>query len=126
MKKKKLPTGKLPSDLLERLLREYPGARDDRLIVGPKIGEDAAIIEPSDNYLVVKSDPVTFATDEIGWYVVNVNANDLATRGAKPKWFQSTILLPERKTTKEMVESIFSQISDACKKLDVAVVGGHT
>lgn len=123
---KYLPLGKLSPDLLEGLLKKYPSIQDPRLVVGPKIGEDAAIIDFKDKYLVAKTDPITFATDEIGWYAVNVNANDIATRGAKPKWFQSTILLPEGKTTEELVDKIFSQISSACNELGVAVIGGHT
>jgi len=121
-----LPLGKLKYNLLEEFLQKYRGIEDKRLIVGPKIGEDAAIISLPDRYLVAKSDPVTFATDEIGWYAVNVNANDIAVRGARPRWFQSTILLPEEKTTKDLVEKVFSQISLACKELKVAIVGGHT
>lgn len=121
-----LPLGKLNPHLLEKLLLKYPGVEDSRLVVGPKIGEDAAIIDLPDRYLVAKTDPITFATDEIGWYAVNVNANDIATRGAKPLWFQSTILLPEGKTTEELVDKIFGQISSTCKELEIAVVGGHT
>jgi len=118
--------GKLNPNFLEKLMKNYPGVEDNRLIVGPRIGEDAAVIDFNNRHLVAKTDPVTFVSDEIGWYAVNVNANDLATRGAKPRWFQSTILLPENKTTEEMVEKIFSQISYACKELDVAIIGGHT
>lgn len=121
-----LPLGKLNLEILESLLNKYKSARDSRLVVGPRIGEDAAIIDFGATYLVAKTDPITFATDEIGWYVVNVNANDIATRGAKPKWFQSTILLPERKTTEELVDKIFNQISSACNELEITVVGGHT
>lgn len=123
---KTLPLGKIKADLLESLLKRYPGAEDGRLVVGPKIGEDAAVIDFGDRYVVVKTDPVTFAADEIGWYAINVNANDLATRGARPRWFQSAILLPEGKTTEELVEKIFSQVSHACRELGIAIVGGHT
>ena len=37
--------------------------------------------------LLAKTDPITFATDRIGWYAVNVNANDIAVAGGTPKWF---------------------------------------
>jgi hydrogenase maturation factor len=123
---KKLKLGKLPSSLLAELLEKYSGARDARLAVGPKVGEDAAAIDFNDRYLIAKTDPITFVTDEIGWYAVNVNANDIATRGSRPRWFQATILLPENKTRKETVEKIFYQISHACKELGIAIVGGHT
>jgi hydrogenase expression/formation protein HypE len=123
---KKLPLGKLDFSLLDKMLNKYQSKKDSRVIIGPKLGEDAAVIEYQDRYLVVKTDPITFATEEIGWYVVQVNANDIATRGATPKWFQATILLPEKKTTEALVDKIFSQIYDACNKLNIMVIGGHT
>ncbi|MGC8880625.1 MAG: AIR synthase related protein, partial [Anaerolineae bacterium] len=81
-----LPVGKLPADYLDALLTRYRRP-DARLIVPPQVGEDAAVIDMGDRYLVAKSDPITFATDEIGWYVVHVNANDIACAGAVPRWF---------------------------------------
>jgi hydrogenase maturation factor len=124
---KSLHVGKLSMPLLSSLL-EYNGIKDDKVVLGPKIGEDAAVVdfdERIEKYLVIKTDPITFATKEIGWYVVNVNANDIATKGARPKWFLTTILLP-LKTTEENVKKTFSQISEACKELGIAIVGGHT
>ncbi len=124
--KKKLPLGKLDLSLLEKLLKKYQSKPDSRVVIGPKLGEDAAVIDYPDRYLVAKTDPVTFATEEIGWYAVQVNANDIVTRGAVPKWFQATILLPENKTTEVLIDRIFSQIYHACNKLNVTVIGGHT
>ena len=120
-----LKPGKLPPDLLQRLLSSYTSA-DPRVIVGPAVGEDAAIIEMGDRYLIAKSDPITFATDAIGYYAVVVNANDIATRGGEPKWFLATLLLPEQTTSVALVESIFAQIAQACKSFGIALVGGHT
>jgi len=119
------PPGKLPAEHLARLLRRY-GRADARLVIGPCPGEDVAVIDMGDRYLVAKSDPITFATDEIGRYVVNVNANDIACSGAKPHWFLATLLLPEGKTDLPLVESIFAQIAQACTELDITLVGGHT
>lgn len=119
-----LKTGKLPPELLARLL-EHRGAPDRRVVLGPSIGEDAAVVRLGKERLVLKTDPVTYAADLIGWYAVNVNANDVVTRGARPAWFQSAILLPPGSDEK-LVESIFKQISDACKGLGIAVTGGHT
>ena len=90
------------------------------------IGEDAAVIDMGDKYLVAKTDPITFATDVIGYYAVNVNVNDIVCMGAEPKWFQSTILLPEKNTTEELVENIFKNIHDTCKSMNITVIGGHT
>jgi len=120
-----LPAGKLPHDLLDRLLRRFAPS-DPRLIVGPQMGEDAAVIDFADRYLVAKTDPITFATDEIGWYAVNVNANDIAVMGATPCWFLATVLLPAGKATPELAERIYGQLAAACDELDIALVGGHT
>jgi hydrogenase maturation factor len=120
-----IPAGKLPAELLRKLLARY-AVSDPRVVVGPGIGQDAAIIDMGDRYLVAKADPVTFATDEIGWYAVHVNANDVACCGATPRWFLATILLPEHSTSAEPVESIFAQIAEACRELGVSLCGGHT
>ncbi|MFQ6097025.1 MAG: AIR synthase family protein [Armatimonadota bacterium] len=121
----RLPIGKLDLDLLRRLLADYQ-REDPRVILGPTIGEDVAVIEMGRTCLVAKTDPITFATDEIGWYAVQVNANDVATSGAVPRWFMATILLPDNSATEGLAEDIFKQIADACEGLDVTLVGGHT
>jgi hydrogenase expression/formation protein HypE len=120
-----LPVGKLPAEHLARLLAKHTRP-DPRLVVGARPGEDAAVIDMGDRYLVAKTDPITFATDEIGWYAVNINANDIACAGAAPRWFLVTLLLPESKTGVELVESIFEQIASACDQLGVTLAGGHT
>lgn len=120
-----LPTGKLPLEMLQKLLACCRSA-DPRVIVGARVGEDAAIIDFGDRYLVAKSDPITFATDRIGWYAVHVNANDIATRGASPRWVLATLLLPEGKATFSLAEAIMEQMAAASRELGISVVGGHT
>jgi hydrogenase maturation factor len=120
-----LPAGKLPLPFLEKLLTRF-APNDPRIIVGPRAGEDAAVFDLGDRCLVAKTDPITFATSEIGWYAVNVNANDVAVMGARPRWFLATVLLPAGKATGEMAESIFRQIYEACAALGVSLAGGHT
>ena len=121
-----LPPGKLPAALLEELLGQQEPVPDPRLVIGPRPGEDAAVIDFGDRLLIAKSDPITFATDAIGYYAVNVNANDIASMGGTPRWFLATLLLPEQDTTPELVREIFSQIREACHALQVSLAGGHT
>ena len=118
-------TGKLPPDFLERLLKKI-NLEDPDVVIGPRVGEDAAVLDIGDKYLVAKTDPVTFVEEKIGWYCVNVNANDVATMGAKPRWFLATLLLPERKTDESLVEKIFDDINESCNSLGVTLCGGHT
>jgi hydrogenase maturation factor len=119
------PTGKIPPEALEKLLRRMPRG-DPRVLIGPQVGEDAAVIDLGDRYLVVTTDPITFATDRIGWYLVHINANDLACMGARPRWLLVTCLLPERQTDERMVEALFDDIAAVCGELGITVCGGHT
>ena len=120
-----LPAGKLPNDLLARLLSRV-SHRDPRVLVGPGVGRDAAVIDTGGpRLLIAKSDPITFATDLIGWYAVHVNANDIACMGGKPAWFLATALLPEN-CPSSLPGEIFSQLTAACDALGIELVGGHT
>jgi hydrogenase maturation factor len=110
---------------LQSLLDTH-ASKDPRVVVGPRVGEDAAVIDMGDRYLVATTDPITFATDELGWYAVHVNANDLAVRGARPRWFLATLLLPGGATDDAGVATLFDQLAAACAELGVALVGGHT
>ncbi|HLB45482.1 MAG TPA: AIR synthase related protein, partial [Anaerolineales bacterium] len=122
-----LPLGKIPSELLARLLARGEGATaHPRVIVGPGIGLDCAVLDFGDRYLVAKSDPITFAADEIGWYAVQVNANDIACSGAQPQFFLATLLLPETTGNADLAGRIFMQITAACRALGATLVGGHT
>jgi hydrogenase expression/formation protein HypE len=118
-------TGKLPPEVLQKMLGQIP-VKDPRIVVGAKLGEDAAVIDMGDRYLVAKTDPITFTEERIGWYSVNVNANDIATMGAEPKWFLATLLLPEERSDMHLAETIFKDIISACEDLGVTLCGGHT
>jgi hydrogenase maturation factor len=119
-----LTPGKLPIDLLKTCLA-LKGAADPRVLIGPRFGEDCAVIDLGAQYLITKTDPVTFTAEEIGWYAVHVNANDVATMGARPLWFQACLLFPLG-TTEDLVRQVFAQIDATSKELGIAVTGGHT
>ncbi|MHA1674553.1 MAG: AIR synthase related protein [Promethearchaeota archaeon] len=121
------PPGKLPHHVLGRLLRKFVPQHDESgIILPPTPGQDTGIVQFGEQQLIIKTNPVTFATDEIGYYAVIINANDISTAGAIPKWFTTTILLPEKETTDALCEHIFESIAEECKKRKIAVVAGHT
>src|SRR5262247_3013481 len=120
-----LPVGKLRADTLRAIFDKLE-PRDPRVIVGPRVGEDAAVIDLGDRYLVAAADPITFATDDLGWYALHVNANDIVVRGATPRWFLATLLLPAGTTDEASVRALFAQLAEACEDAEVALVGGHT
>ena len=120
-----LPVGKLRASFLQGLFDRHP-VKDERVLMGPRVGEDAAVIDLGARCLVATADPITFASDDAAWYALQVNANDIAVRGARPRWFLATLLLPEAATTEASVTTMFEQLAQACEELGVALVGGHT
>jgi hydrogenase maturation factor len=122
---RRFPTGKVPSDILRRVVFERLGVPCDRLLQGPRIGEDAAVIENEDRVLVVATDPITGAVGNVGWLAVHINANDVASTGARPLWFLCVTLLPEG-AGEELLEGIMEQMHAACIEVGVSLVGGHT
>jgi hydrogenase expression/formation protein HypE len=118
--------GKLPVDLLRGLLSHFAKTRDPRVLVGAGIGLDAAAIRIDDKVLAAKTDPITFVADEIGAYALLINANDLATMGATPRWFLATVLLPAHSTTVSSVNRLFAQLHMICRRLRVSWCGGHS
>jgi len=119
-----LPLGKLPPPLLARLLSGL-APPDASVIMPARPGVDAAAVAIGDRVLIATADPITFLADQIGWYAVNVNANDIAVMGGEPRWFLATLLLPEG-TEEATVSAIFDDLNRACQELGVALIGGHT
>jgi hydrogenase maturation factor len=59
-----LPVGKLPADILDKMLKTYISL-DERVKVGPSIGEDAAAVDMGDRYLLEVLELPVFGRDEI-------------------------------------------------------------
>jgi HAD superfamily hydrolase (TIGR01509 family) len=118
-----LPPGKLPNDILG----EYLGTLvPQEALVSPGVGEDVAAVSLSgEEVLVVHSDPITLSGGSIARSAVTVNANDIATSGAKPRWFVTTVLLPAGTTPSQAV-TLLDDLADACAGVPVGLVGGHT
>ena len=120
-----LPAGKLPNDLLREFLDQFI-FNDPSIIINPGVGEDTAAVDVGpEEVLVLKSDPITFATDSIGQYAVLINANDIATSGAKPRWLLTTLLFPSGVTPSE-ISQVIDELKTFCKKWDITLCGGHT
>lgn len=121
-----LAAGKLPGDLLARLISRYRTPADSAVIVEAGYGFDAAALSIGGETLLVKSDPITFATEGAARYLVAVNANDIACMGGIPRWMTVVALLPETSTTVDRVEELFSDLHAACVDACVTLIGGHT
>ena len=120
-----LPPGKLPNDLLREYLNQFV-FDDPSILINPGVGEDTAAVDvTSEEVLVLKSDPITFATDSIGQYAVLINANDIATSGARPRWLLTTLLFPCGVTPYE-IRNVINELKTFCRQWDITLCGGHT
>ncbi len=101
------------------------GKRTSRLVLGPGIGRDTAVVRLGKKLVVLTADPVTGATKHIGEHSVHINANDIAATGAKPVWYMCTVLLPPS-TSERTLARIMSGIDQVSRSLGITVAGGHT
>ena len=117
---------KLRPEVLQRYIFRRVGVRDPDVLLGPSIGEDAAAIDiGGGRVLVVHTDPITGAIENLGWLSVHVASNDVAVMGAKPRWLTITLLLPPG-LSDELLDRVTAQIDSAAKELGAMVVGGHS
>jgi len=123
-----MPFGKVDPDSLRKCVLDRLPPQSERVIVGPAVGEDVAVIDMGglqEAYMIVSSDPISGAETEIGRYAVHVNANDVATAGARPSLFVCNVMMARSASPKDL-EALFSQISRECLQLGISVIGGHT
>ena len=119
-----LAVGKVPPGVLSKVVYPHTGKPNRRLLVGPGIGRDVGVIK-YDRLFVLSSDPITGTSRRIGEHSVHVNANDIATAGARPVWYVCTILLPPG-ASERALSIIMRGIDAACRSLGITVVQGHT
>ena len=118
-------TGKIPPQVLTRSVYPYLGKRSKRVVLGPGIGRDAAIVNFDKRVLVFSTDPITGASRHIGAHAIHVNANDIAVVGAVPLWFLCTTLVPPG-TNESELRGIMREVDKEARKLGITVIGGHT
>jgi len=118
--------GKIPETVLKRSVLNQIKHRRDEVLVGPAIGEDCSVLEVAeDEVIVISSDPITGAVQDIGTLAVHITANDIASNGAEVIGIMLTILLPEGSVEAEL-RAMMQDIEAVCKKLNIEVIGGHT
>ena len=118
--------GKVSESVLKRsILKEIKNTREE-IIIGAGVGEDCAVLAlKTEELLVVSTDPVTAAKQDIGRLAVNHAVNDLAASGAKPVGILISALLPAD-ITEEDIKAMMRQVNETCETLGIAVIGGHT
>ncbi len=122
--------GKIDLDAFTSFLLPRLGKKDDSVIVPPRTGIDAAVIDiGNDRVLIIAEDPI-FAIphqplEMFGWYTVHIGASDVAVMGVKPRYMTYSLLMPTE-TNEEDFHTIVDAIHRAAVELGIAIVGGHT
>ncbi|MCQ4925713.1 AIR synthase family protein [Tissierella carlieri] len=117
--------GKLPNDVLEKIVLSNIKNKREEVLVRAAVGEDNAIIDFGNNLCVMSTDPITGATKDIGRLAVHISCNDVSTSGAEPMAVLMTILAPPNTTEKD-IENIMREAGEVAKEINVEIVGGHT
>ena len=121
--------GKVDKSTFDRVIFPRLGKPDSNVLIGPKHGVDAAVVElPGGEVMVIAEDP-TFGMPVLmpyfGWAIVHICASDVAVLGVKPRYMTICLMLPPG-TEDAVLENIWIDVHQECKKLGIAIVGGHT
>jgi hydrogenase expression/formation protein HypE len=117
--------GKIPNDLLKKVIIDKIKHTRNEIILKPQIGEDCTAVDFGRYICVLSSDPITGAANEIGRLAVHVSCNDVAACGAEPLGLLATLLAPPESTLKDL-EIIMTQLTETADSLNVDIMGGHT
>ncbi len=118
--------GKLPTrDLLGLVLSRVSGFVRLSTVLGPSVGEDAALIDLGTCVLALHSDPITEASYRVGALAIDVASNDVATRGSRPSWALLDVIMPAGSRLSSLA-AIIEDAAREAKRLGIEIVGGHT
>ncbi|NLL82583.1 MAG: AIR synthase [Tissierellia bacterium] len=117
--------GKVPNEILEKIVFSNIKNKREEVLVSAAIGEDNGVIDFGDSVCVVSTDPITGTTKDIGKLAIHVSCNDISTNGAEPIAALLTILCPP-KTTEEELEIIMRDAAETAAEINVEIIGGHT
>ena len=118
--------GKVTETVLKRAVFRQIHTRREEVLVGAGVGEDCAALQLGpDEVFVLSTDPITGTDKNTGELAVQITANDLASAGAEPVALLLTVLLPVT-ADEPMIRRLMKEVDEACEKLHIQVVGGHT
>lgn len=120
-----MKAGKININELKSLVLDKIENDRSEVLVGPKIGEDSAILECKERVIVISTDPITGAEKEKGELIVNISCNDIAACGAYPIGIEETFLFPPDTDKRQIIE-LTESINQAADKLGIDILGGHT
>jgi hydrogenase maturation factor len=117
--------GKVPNDILKKIILDKIKHKRQEVLIRPKIGEDCCAVDIGSHVCVLSTDPITGAVNQVGRLAVHVSCNDIASCGVEPIGLLVDILAPPEADEKDL-DMVMSQICDTAASLNVDILGGHT
>ena len=119
-------SGKISGTVCSRsVIKNINKSRTD-VLIGAGMGLDISSLEwGQDGAVVLTTNPVTIPVRDKGAYGVVLAANNLVCGGAQPMAALLDIQMP-RQAQEEQLKELVRSANDACKKLGMQIIGGHT
>ena len=121
--------GKVNDDFFQRNIIASVGHENPRVVIGPAMGVDAAILRVDDGYMAVAEDPIfpsmNMSPEDFAFLTVHIGASDVAVMGIEPRYMTYSLLLPPG-TAEEYLAALIANISRYAAELGITIVGGHT
>jgi hydrogenase expression/formation protein HypE len=122
--------GKISADIFSETIYPRLGKRRTEVLVGPKNGVDAGIIDiGGGRVLAVTTDPFfivpQYGWERAAWFAVHILASDITTTGLPPQYMSVDLNLPMSISRGEL-ERMWDAVHRECERLGIAVVTGHT
>jgi hydrogenase expression/formation protein HypE len=123
-------TGKVTSEIFDRVILERLGAADRDVLVGPHHGVDVGVVQVAPGVaMALTADPVfvvpAYGWERSAWFAVHILASDASTSGLPLRWMTVDLNLPPELSDEDL-GTLWSAYSKACEELGVAIVTGHT
>ena len=117
--------GKVPETILRRSVFKRINVRRPEVLVHAGIGEDCAVLGPTEEAIVLSTDPITGTAKDIGKLAFHITANDIASSGAELIGILLTIIFPPESSEAEL-KSIMEDMTGLADQYQVEILGGHT
>ena len=123
-------TGKVTSEIFDRVILERLGAGDREVLVGPHHGVDVGVVRVAPGVaMALTTDPVfvvpAYGWERAAWFAVHILASDASTSGLPLRWMTVDLNLPPELSDDDL-GTLWSAYSRACEELGLAIVTGHT
>ena len=117
--------GKLSNEDLDAMILSKLESKRKEVLGASSIGEDTALLDLEGDYVVLSSDPITGAAENLGTLAIHISVNDVATKSADAVGVLLTLLLPVNTSSRD-IETIMADAQRAADEVNMDIIGGHT